>query len=81
MEHKSTWDYVIALQRAIEYHCKGKLVPDNIADECPHHAAMLNYHLSNKSSGQNNAVVESGDHYKCCGGIVTHKVWCGKSRR
>lgn len=35
-------DYAIALQRAIEHHCRGQLVPPHIATECPHHAAMLN---------------------------------------
>ena len=43
-------DYSIALQRAVEYHCKGKLIPEYIAKECPHHAAMLNRHLTNQSS-------------------------------
>ena len=43
-------DYIIALQQAIEHHCKGKLVPNNIANKCPHHVAMLNYHLIIKSS-------------------------------
>ena len=38
-------DYTIALQRSIEYHCKGKIVPDEIARVCPHHAEMLNKHL------------------------------------
>ena len=34
--------YSISLQRAIEYHCKRKRVPERIFRECPHHAAMLN---------------------------------------
>ena len=43
-------DYSIALQRAVEYHCKGKLIPDYIASECPHHAEMLNRHPTNQSN-------------------------------
>ena len=39
-------DYAIALQRAIEYHCRNVLVPDRVAAECPHHARMLNAHSS-----------------------------------
>lgn len=35
-------DYSIALQRAIEHHCRGSEVPDQIAIACPHHAKMLN---------------------------------------
>ena len=35
-------DYSIALQRAIEYHCAGKIVPDEISKQCPHHAKKLN---------------------------------------
>jgi hypothetical protein len=34
-------DYAVALQRAIEYHCKGESVPESIARECPWHARML----------------------------------------
>lgn len=51
MENKQE-DYSIALQRAIEYHCKNKLVPKKVAIRCPHHAKILNCHLSNQSSGQ-----------------------------
>ena len=40
-------DYSIALQRAIEHHCRGVSVPDAIAVRCPHHAKMLNEHLAN----------------------------------
>lgn len=43
-------DYAIALQRAIEYHCKGKVVPDEIARECPYHAEMLNKNLAAQQS-------------------------------
>ena len=35
-------DYAISLQRAIEYHSRNKIVPKEIADNCPHHANMLN---------------------------------------
>ena len=38
-------DYAIALQRAIEYHCRGEEVPAEIAKECPHHAEMLDKNL------------------------------------
>lgn len=34
--------YAAALQRAIEHHCRGLLVPDDIAQECPLHAKKLN---------------------------------------
>ncbi len=34
--------YSIALQRAIEHHCRGVLVPTEIAEKCPHYAAKLN---------------------------------------
>ena len=40
--HEATSNYAIALQRAIERHCRGLEVPANIAAECPHHAEMLN---------------------------------------
>lgn len=39
-------DYAIALQRAIEHHCRKVPVPDNIAVECPHHAGLLNAALA-----------------------------------
>lgn len=35
-------EYSIALQRAIERHCAGELVPEEIAKLCPHHAQKLN---------------------------------------
>ena len=41
---KEQTDYAIALQQAIEAHCSGKEVPDEIAALCPHHAAKLNRH-------------------------------------
>jgi len=34
--------YAIALQRAIEIHCKGEIVPESVSVLCPHHAAKLN---------------------------------------
>jgi hypothetical protein len=37
--------YAIALQRAIEHHCRGKQVPEDIAKHCPYHAKMLNQNL------------------------------------
>ena len=69
--YASASNYVIALQRAIEYYCKGKLIPDNIANKCPHHAAMLNRHLTTKSSGQDNV-------WPCrkCGGDAWHREGC-----
>lgn len=44
--HDGQVTYSIALQRAIEYHCDGKIVPKVIADECPHHAKMMNARVS-----------------------------------
>jgi hypothetical protein len=38
-------EYLIALQRSIEYHCAGHFIPLEIAAECPHHSAMLNNRL------------------------------------
>lgn len=38
--------YAIALQRAIEAHCRGEVVPDDVAALCPHHAGKLNAALS-----------------------------------
>jgi len=38
-------NYSISLQRAIEYHCRGKDIPEVIAKECPHHAKLLNERL------------------------------------
>ena len=35
-------EYLIALQRAIEYHCAGHFIPLEISINCPHHAALLN---------------------------------------
>lgn len=45
----SQLDYSIALGRAIEHHCRMVEVPESIAKECPHHAAMLNDHLGRVS--------------------------------
>lgn len=42
-------DYSIALQRAIEYHCKGMVIPEAIFKQCPHHAGMLNDNLNDVS--------------------------------
>jgi hypothetical protein len=42
-------EYIIALQRAIEYHSKGKVVPAEIAEKCPHHADMLNAALKGET--------------------------------
>lgn len=39
-------DHSAALQRAIEYHCKGKEIPDEILKDCPHHGKMLNDRLT-----------------------------------
>ena len=40
--------YSISLQRAIEYHCKKKTIPEGIFRECPYHAAMLAQHAAIK---------------------------------
>lgn len=37
-------DYISALCRAIESHCRGVAVPDDTAARCPYHAKMLNEH-------------------------------------
>ena len=50
-------DYAIALQRAIEYHCKGQVVPERIGKEFPYHAKMLNRDLA-KSNGLKTYVSE-----------------------
>ena len=42
---KTDLEYAIALQRAIEYRCRGQVVPDSIAKDCPHHAEMLDANL------------------------------------
>ena len=42
--------YGIDLQRAIEYHCRGEMVPDRVAEGCPYHAAMLNARLQTVKS-------------------------------
>ena len=39
--------YAANLQQAIEHHCRGVAVPDALAKHCPHHAKMLNDHMSN----------------------------------
>lgn len=39
---KKITDHATALQQAIEHHCKGLVVPPRIAENCPHHAKMLN---------------------------------------
>uniref|UniRef100_A0A6M3KV51 Uncharacterized protein n=1 Tax=viral metagenome TaxID=1070528 RepID=A0A6M3KV51_9ZZZZ len=44
-QNKDMSDYSISLQRAIEYYCRGKIVPDDILKICPHHATMLNNKL------------------------------------
>lgn len=38
---KEQIDYAIALQRAIEAHCRNEDVPGHIDNECPHHSKML----------------------------------------
>ena len=45
-------DYSIALQQAIEYHCKSLSVPKSIANKCPHHAHKLNSHLARETTVQ-----------------------------
>lgn len=37
--------YAIALQRAIEAHCRGEKVHPEVAAKCPHHAAKLDADL------------------------------------
>jgi hypothetical protein len=45
---KKEEDYKIALQQAIEAHCRGELVIGGIVKICPHHAKMLNEHWWNE---------------------------------
>ena len=47
-------EYSIHLQKAIEYHCRGEVVPDRIAERCRYHAEMLN-----KRKEQINATIRS----------------------
>ena len=49
---KHGWDYAISLQRAIEYHAKGLLVPHQIGCACPHHASMLDASLERPAPKQ-----------------------------
>ena len=42
-------EYSIALQRSIEHHCKGLVIPEKIAVICPYHAKMLNETLGSKT--------------------------------
>lgn len=57
MDYKAKYDeafnYVIALQQAIEHHCHNELIPEDIALKCPHHAGMLNRHLTTQYSRAN----------------------------
>ena len=76
MQKRQTSDYVIALQRAIEYHCNDKLVPDNIANDCPHHAAMLNRHLTSKCSRPSNSCAHKNTFHSKMGGIICED--CGE---
>ena len=59
-------DYAIALQKAIEYHCKGKEIPESIVKECPHHSKMLNDRLAflKRISEQK---PEKPDYWSSCG--------------
>lgn len=41
-------EYSVALQRAIEYHCENKIIPEEIVKLCPFHAEKLNNLLKNK---------------------------------
>lgn len=39
---KNQTDYSITLQRCIEYHASGRIIPDDLLNKAPHHAKMLN---------------------------------------
>ena len=41
-EESKAVSYAIYLQRAIESHCRGQVVPECIVEQCKHHARMLN---------------------------------------
>ena len=43
-------EYSVALQRAIEHHCRGLWVPPDVACGCPHHAEKLNLHLAQEKA-------------------------------
>lgn len=40
--------YLANLQQAIEYHCRGQVIPDALSKLCPHHSKMLNMNLLNE---------------------------------
>lgn len=41
-EEYESEDYAIALQKAIEHHCRGKEIPRSIEKLCPYHTNLLN---------------------------------------
>jgi hypothetical protein len=41
-------DYAVALQKAIEAHCRGEVIVGDTAKECPHHAKKLNETLAER---------------------------------
>lgn len=57
-------DYAVALQRAIECHCRGEIVPECVAEKCPHHAELLNYHFAEEK--QVRQPRDSGTHWDGC---------------
>ena len=63
--YRNQLDYSISLQRAIEYHSRGRDVPDEIAKNCPHHAKMLNKHR-NLTSLMQLPVVDMADAENLC---------------
>ena len=45
---KEQTDYSMALQRCIEYHAKGLMIPNDLLNKTPHHAKILNNLKSNE---------------------------------
>lgn len=45
-----TEHYALSLELAIEYHCRGQQVPEEVAFYCPSHAAMLNEHVGDSQA-------------------------------
>lgn len=51
-------EYAIALQRAIEAHCRGRMADETDGGGCPWHAKMLNRYLT-RSADVTDAVVDA----------------------
>lgn len=67
-ETRSQLDYSIALQRAIETHCRGEFVCEDQGG-CPHHAKMLNSRLE-KQNQINEAAIKT---IQLVMGVITYR--------